>query len=159
MKTVEEVAARFDNTRIYVHRRSKKEGSEPDGRYIRIGGIFKLDTPDLKRRQYMGIHNHLFITLNYPDYIRDFLGIAADLPGVVGKGNVTWVQLSSCSIVKHALWYFIPRSIWDIQQDDYTKTIKTTTTVSIIKGIGGGVYHLLNVPLLTRTYLRERYKK
>ena len=159
MKTIEEEAARFENTRVYIHRRSKKEGSEPDGRYVRIGGIFKLDTPDLKRRQYLGIHNHLFVTLNYPDYVQDFLAIAADLPGIEGHGNTTWVHLASCSITKHALWYFIPSSVWGVHPEDFKKTIKTTTTVSIVKGIGGGIYHILNFPLLTRNYLRERYKK
>ena len=158
MRTIEREAARFVNTRVYVHHRSKKEGAEVDGRYLRIGGIFRLGAPNLKHRQFIGIHTHLIITMNYPDYIKDMLGIAADLPGISRKGNVTWVHTASCSVHSRGLWYFIPRYVWDYVPGDYEKHIKTTTTVSIISGIGGGHYHILNVPLLTRAYLRNRYK-
>lgn len=157
MKLVKKEAARFDNTRIYAHRRCKKEGAEPDGRYIRIGSIFRLGTPNLNHRQFVGIHSHLFVTMNYPDYVKDLLGIAADLPGIPGFGNVTWVHPVSCSIIKRGLWYFLPRCVWEFMDGDYKETIKTTSTVSIVRGIGGGEYHILNLPLLTRTYLRKRH--
>lgn len=158
IKLIEKQAAEFSNTKIYIHRRSKKEGQKPDGRYVRIGGIFRLGPPDLKHRQFSGIHNHLFLTLNYPDYIKDILGIAADLPTVPLHRSVTWTHPLSCSVVKGALWYFIPRYIWGVEPGDYGETITTTSTVSIVAGEGGGHYHLLSLPLLTRDYLRKRYK-
>lgn len=158
IKTIEKNAAIFRNTRVYIHRKSKKEGAEPDGRYLRIGGIFRLGAPNLKHRQFIGIHTHLFITMNYPDYISDMLGIAADLPGIPGKGNVTWVHTASCSVQRRGLWFFIPRYVWEIKTGDFKNIIKTTTTVSIVAGQGGGYYHILDVPLLTRSYLRGRYK-
>lgn len=158
MRIIEKEAARFTNTKLYIHRRCKKEGGEPDGRYIRIGGIFRLSTPNLKHRQFSGIHNYFFLTMNYPDYIKDVFGVAADLPGIPGHGPVTWLYPISCTVVKGALWYFIPRSIWGMEVGDYTNTITTTSTISIIAGEGGGHYHLLNIPLLSRLYLRKRHK-
>lgn len=158
MKVIEPQAARFDNTKIYIHRRSKKEGGAVDGRYIRVGGIFKLGAPDLKHRQFMGIHEHLFVTMSYPDYVTDLFGAAADLPGGPGIGFITWICKTSCSVGKGGLWYFIPRSIWDFAKGDFAKTIRTSSMVSIVAGEGSGYYHLLNFPLLTREYLRSRYR-
>lgn len=159
MKLIEKCAAQFTNTKIYIHRRCKKEGQKPDGRYIRISGIFRLGTPNLKHRQFVGVHNHLFVTMNYPDYIKDVFGIGADLPGIPGCGEITWLYPVSCTATKQALWYFFPRCIWGVEPGDYAETITTTTTVSIVAGEGGGNYHILNIPLLTREYLRKRYKK
>ena len=116
MRVIEPKAAQFNNTRIYIHKRSSKAGGQPDGRYIWIGGIFKLGAPNLKKRQYLGLHNHMVITLSYPDYIHDLIGIAADLPGIEGCGNLSWMHRTYASATqKGGLWYFIPKLVWEVK--------------------------------------------
>ena len=87
MRIIKAQAAVFNNTKIYVHRRSKKEGRRVDGRYVVVGGIFRLGVPNLPHTQYIGLHKNLFFTMNYPEYVNDVLGIAADLPDVGGVGG------------------------------------------------------------------------
>lgn len=160
MRIIKAVAARFDNTSIYVHRRSKKEGAAPDGRYIRVGGIFRLGAPNLPPKQFIGIHKELFFTMNYPEHINDLLGIASDLPEVGGVGQpTTWVGKISNYIVDGTLWYFVPKAIWGFKTGEYDKVIKTSTYVSIVAGEGGKHYYLLHVPLISRKFLRTRYEK
>lgn len=151
-------AGRFENTRVYVHRRCRKEGQYVAGRYIRVGGVFKLGAPSLKSSQFMGVHKHLFVTVDYPDYIRGLLDVAADLPGHPVLGQFTWASSTSCKVLDDDLWYFVPRKLWGFQEGEYDKIIKTESTLSILQGLGGGTYYLLNFPLLTRKYLRARYK-
>ena len=159
LRVVEKQAAVFENTRIYTHRRSKRDGGQPDGRYIRISGIFRLKPPDLAKRQFLGIHQHLFVTLNYPDTTKDLLSVAADLPNIPGHGGpATWAHPISCSVYNRGIWYFLPKCVWEITGGDYTDIVKTTSIVSVVSGIGGGHYHILSLPLLTREYLRLRYK-
>jgi hypothetical protein len=152
-------AGRFENTRVYIHRRSRKQGRRVDGRYVRVGGVFKLGTPSLKSLQFLGVHKHLFMTISYPDYIRGVLDVAADLPGRHGLGYFTWVNTAlKCKVLNKDLWYFIPTSVWGYRDEEHDKIIKTYSTLRILKGIGGGDYYLLNLPLITRKYLRARYK-
>ena len=157
MRVIQKEAARFNNTTIYPHRRSKKEGRKLQGRYIRIGAIFQYGTPVINRRQFMGIHDSLFVTMNYPDYIKDHLGIAADLPEIPGYGPAIWVTPVSCSIQNKGIWYFIPKFSWEMEEDDFNETIKTSSVVSIVTGENKGVYHILTFPLLSKTYLRKKY--
>ena len=159
MRIINPQAAKFDNTKIYVHRRSKKEGRRVDGRYIRIGGIFRLGTPNLPHIQYLGLHKNLFFTLNYPEHINDLLGIAADLPEVGGLGEpTTWLSQTSSTIQKGALWYFVPKGIWGFREGDYDRVISTSSYVSIVAGEGGCHYYLLHIPLISRDFLRARYR-
>ncbi|KKN01658.1 hypothetical protein LCGC14_1125610 [marine sediment metagenome] len=159
-RIVKAVAARFDNTSIYVHRRCKKDGRTFAGRYIRIGGLFKLGAPTLPSRQFYGLHRELFFTVNYPEYINDLLGIASDLPEVGGKGQPTiWMGDTTGAIVDKTLWYFLPKNVWGHKDGEYEKPIKTSTYMSIVTGEGGGHYYLLHVPLITRDFLRKRYRK
>ena len=151
-------AGRFENTRVYIHRRSKRQGAAVDGRYIRVGGVFRLGAPPLKSRQFMGVHSCLFMTVSYPDYVRGILDVAADLASHPELGQFTWSNPVKCKVLEDDLWYFVPRNIWGFKEDEYDKTIKTHSTLSILQGIGGGTYYLLNVPLITRKYLRTRYK-
>lgn len=159
VRLIEPEAARFDNTRIYIHKRCEKEGGAVDGRYIRIGRMFQLGVPDLKRRQFLGIHKNLFVTIGYPDYVQDLMGVATDLPRVPGIGAITWVTSLACSTSKKAMWYFIPRNIWEHTPADFDGTLYTTSVISIVTGEGGGQYHLLSIPLITREFLRSKYKK
>jgi hypothetical protein len=159
MKLIEKTAARFANTRIYVHHRTDKYNQRPDGRYIHIGGIFKMGAPKLKRRQFIGIHKHLILTINYPDYTRDVLGIAADLPGIPSFGNVTWIGTVKCTLFRKGLYFYIPRRVWGIEDIDLEEPVRTTSTVTILYGEEGGCYHILNVPLFDRQYFCERYKE
>ena len=153
-------AGRFENTRVYVHRRSKKQGAAVDGRYIRVGGVFKLGAPPLKSLQFIGVHECLCLTISYPDYIRGILDVAADLPGHTELGIFTWgPTTSTCKVLQNDLWYFLPVSVWGFLEGEYDKIIKTHSTLSILQGKGGGTYYLLNIPLLSRKYLRTRYKK
>ena len=159
VRLIEPEAARFDNTCIYIHKRSRLEGGRVDGRYIRIGRMFQLGAASLKKRQFLGIHKNLFVTIGYPDYIQDLLGVATDLPRVPGVGAITWVTPLACSTNKKAVWYFIPRNIWQHTDADFDGTIYTPSVISIVSGEGGGQYHLLSIPLVTRAFLRAKYKK
>jgi hypothetical protein len=152
-------AGRFENTRVYVHRRSKKQGAAVDGRYVRVGGVFRLGTPSLKSMQFMGIHSCMFLTISYPDYVRGILDVAADLAGHADLGQFTWSNYLTCKVLHDDLWYFIPAYVWGFKEGEYDKTIKTHSTLSILQGLSGGMYYVLNVPLITRKYLRARYKK
>lgn len=159
LRLINPEAARFKNTCIYLHRRSEKEGGRVDGRYIRIGRIFQLGAANLKPRQFLGIHKNLFVTIGYPDYITDLLGVATDLPRVPGIGNIVWTTSLSCSTSHKAVWYFIPRKIWEFTPTDFDQTIYTSSVISIVTGEGGGQYHLLSIPLITREFLRAKHKK
>jgi hypothetical protein len=152
-------AGRFENTCAYIHRRSKKHGAAVDGRYVRVGGVFKLGTPPLKSMQFLGIHDCMFMTISYPDYIRGILDVAADLGGHAELGQFTWAHYLKCKVGGDDLWYFVPRYVWGFQEGEYDKTIRMHSTLSILQGLGGGTYYLLNLPLITRKYLRARYKK
>lgn len=152
-------AGRFENTRVYIHRRSRKDGRRVDGRYIRVGGVFKLGAPPLKSLQFIGVHDTcMFLTISYPDYIRGILDAAADLPAHPQLGYLTWADKAKCKVLRDDLWYFIPTSTWGFQEGEYDKAIRTHSILSIVTGVGGGVYYLINMPLLTRKYLRARYK-
>ena len=160
MRIINPQAAVFENTKIYIHRRSKKEGRDVDGRYLRIGSVFRLGTPDLPHQQYIGLHKTLFFTLYYPEHINDLLGIAADLPEVGGVGEpTTWVAKVHSHVLKGALWYFIPKGVWAYRKGDYDKVISTTSYVSIVAGEGGQQYYILQVPLITRNFLRQKGRK
>lgn len=152
-------AGRFENTKVYIHRESKKKGGQVDGRYLRVGGVFRLGTPPLKSLQFIGVHDHMCMTISYPDYIEGVLDVAADLPVFDDVCAFTWCNTVKCKVQQDDLWYFIPKSLWGFREDEYNKTIKTVSTLSILKGLGGGMYYLLNIPLLDRRYLRSRYKK
>jgi hypothetical protein len=152
------LAGRFENTRVYVHRKAVKQGRQVDGRYIRVGGVFKLGSPPLKSLQFIGVHDCMFMTISYPDYVRGVLDLAADLPSHPDGGIFTWAANVKCKVLKKDLWYFIPTSTWGFLEGEYDMMIKTVSTLSILRGSGGGMYYLLNMPLLTRKYLRARYK-
>jgi hypothetical protein len=127
-------AGRFENTRVYVHRRSRKQGRRVDGRYIRVGGVFKLGAPPLKPLQFMGVHSHMFLTVSHPDYIKGILDVAADLPGRAELGPFTWAATTTCKVLRDDLWYFIPIGVWGFQEGEYSKTIKTHSTLSCLLG-------------------------
>jgi hypothetical protein len=101
------------------------------------------------------------VTVSYPDYIRGVLDAAADLPGRSDLGYITWSgDTGWCKVLQEKdLWYFIPLSLWGFQEGEKETAIKTYSTLSIVQGIGGGTYHLINLPLITRKYLRARYKR
>jgi len=153
------IAGKFENTRVYVHRQSKKKGRRVDGRYIRVGGVFRLGTPPLKPLQFIGIHDHLCMTISCPDYVEGVLDVAADLPVYEDTAAFTWCSSVKWKVQQDDLWYFIPRTMWGFKEGEYDSIIKTVSTLSIVKGIGGGTYYLINMPLLDRRYLRSRYKK
>jgi len=152
-------AGRFENTRVFVHRRSRKQGRRVDGRYIRVGGVFKLGSPPLKSLQFVGVHEHMFMTISYPDHVRGILDVAADLPSHHAFGQFTWASSLALRVRKADLEYFIPISIWGFLEGEYEKTMRTHSTLSILQGLSGEPYYLLNMPLLTRKYLRARYKR
>jgi len=153
------IAGKFENTRVYVHRQAKKRGRRVDGRYLRVGGVFRLGTPPLKPLQFIGVHDHLCVTVSHPDYIEGVLDVAADLPVYGDISPFTWCSTVKWKVLQNDLWYFIPRTMWGFKEGEYDKIIKTPSNLSIVQGIGGGTYYLLNVPLLDRKYLRSRYKK
>jgi hypothetical protein len=160
MKVVNPCAARFENTKVLVHRRSRKRGRCVDGRYIRVGGIFRIGTPLLKPRQFMGIQTCLAVTMDYPDYVNGLLDVAADLPGLTEKRSMVWVGDISCSTSKGGLWYYVPRGVWGWKEgEDTEKVITADSYVTIVRGNGGGIYYVLKIPLITAKYLRSRYKK
>ena len=159
MKVVENKIAQFDNTYIYVHRRSKKLGGEFDGRYIRIGGLFRLGVPDLEPQQYIGLHDSLVLTMKYPEYAKDLLTVAADLPYINGVGILTWLGTASCHVSDRGMNYYVPRRVWGKVEGDYGDIIHTTSYLSVICGSGKGHYYLLSIPLISRKFLRDRYRK
>lgn len=159
MRIIEAQSARFENTKIYVHRRCRTEGSRVDGRYLRIGGIFKLGSPSLPRLQFIGLHDCLCFTVTYPEYINDLLGVTADLPEMSKKNPTNWMYSVCCKIEGSALWYFIPQTLWGFVEGDYDKVIHTTSELCTVAGLGGNHYNVLNVPIISRKFLRNRYRK
>jgi len=109
--------------------------------------------------QYMGVHSCMFLTISYPPYIRGILDVAADLAGHPELGAFTWVYHLTCKTQQDDLWYFLPKSVWGFQEGEYDAVMKTYSTLPILQGKGGGMYYILNMPLITRKYLRARYKK
>jgi len=158
MSTGSRIIGRFENTRVYLHWKTEKRGRHVDGRYIRVGGVFELGAPPLKASQFVGIHEHLFCTVSYPDYVKDLLGAAADLPSVPELGPITWANPVGLGIHGKDLSFFVPRSVWWWDPGDYEDIIKTTSYFRAVNGIGNGTFHLLEIPLLSREFLRTRYR-
>ena len=130
------------------------------GRYIMVRGVFKLGAPPLKSRQFIGVHKHMFVTVAYPDYTEGMLDAAADLPGDPAFGVFTWAGSVQCCINdKVNLQYYVVPPIWGFREGERDKVIKTYSTLSILQGLSGGSYYIINLPLFTREYLRARYKK
>jgi len=122
--------------------------------------MFQLGVPDLHRRQFMGIHKYMFLTVSYPDYVKDLVGIATDLPYIPGYGPVVWCGSLACFNHEKSIRYFIQRNVWEfVDEKDFSGVIYTKGVISIVTGEGGGQYHLLGLPLLTRDFIRAKYKK
>jgi hypothetical protein len=98
--------------------------------------------------------------MKYPEWTNDLLGIASDLyDAKIDKHPLVWFGQTSVHVQKGSLWYFIPKGIWGFKEGDYDKVIHTTSYVSIITGESGNHYYLLHVPLISRNFLRSRYRK
>lgn len=160
IEVIKEKAATFNNVKIYSH--WHHETKRPDGRYIKICGIFQLGVPILKRPQFLGLHKHLFATIDYPVYVRDLLGVASDLPAIPGIGSIAWVNAGNLATDKRCkgLWVWIRANAWTFNGAvDKTSPVKTSAFIRVVKGEGGGRYYLLEFPLLTRGYFAGKYKK
>lgn len=153
MRVIEKSAAIFENTRIIVHRSNR---GVPAGRQIWLGGIFKLGLPQLKSRQFMGIQSHLFVTMEYPEYVKGLLDAAADLPSITGRRPAVWAGVISCCTYDKGLQYYIPRYLWESEEAELNQAILTTSHLSVIRGHGGGLYYILQIPLITAEYFRRR---
>ena len=157
MKVVDRCAARFETTKIYLHRKAKGS-KEIKGHNLWIGGIFKLGVPPLKPRQFIGVYRCLFLTMDYPDYVGGILEVAADLPGLVPQKPAVWAGTISCCATSKGLWYFLSKDYWDFRPGiDPEATIVTTSEVSVLRGNKGGLYYILKLPLISREYLMGKY--
>ena len=157
MRVIEKCAARFENTRIFVHRDKTHKGKMA-GRQIWLGGIFKLGLPQLKSRQFLGIQSCLFVTMEYPSYILGLLDVAVDLPGIKGTRPAVWAGVVSCCTCNRGLSYYIPRYLWETEESELQQgpTIVAPSELMILRGKGGGVYYILKIPLITEEYFRKR---
>ncbi|KKM17298.1 hypothetical protein LCGC14_1677150 [marine sediment metagenome] len=177
MRLIEKAAARFDNTKIWVHYRKPKDGrSAVFGRHIWIGSIFKMGNPNLKPVQYLGLGNSLMVTINYPDHVRDIVTLAADFPYLPTStkkesktsDSITWFSKTKCTVRTSAvengtggIRFFIPGSVWggDFPDELNQGVLRVKSHLSLVSGNSGGMYHVIIFPSISRKWLLSRHMR
>jgi len=149
---------------IYPHRPYKDNRRIITGRYVNLDNIFVPNvSKDLNPQQFIGVHQHMVVTIATPGYIKNLLGIALDLNNirVKGKGYVTWLGTVRCYPAGHGCRLYIPSKMWNPKSPEFAGPWRTTGAAYWwANGKESEPYFLVDIPALTREkLLDEMYER
>ena len=132
------------------------------GRHLRIclysnPGPFPFGPPKtMGRAQYIGIAQHLVLTLMEDRYLTGLLAFQADCPMTPSGQPIHWVGGVSCQPWRGDLWYHINTLfLRDAKQLlGHTKDLQLAAHVTGVNGrVSGRQYWLVEIPSITRAVL------
>ena len=133
--------------------RSHIQGGKLTGHYIHAGRMFPLGLPVIDKKQFVGVHRWLVITIGRPQEIDDLFKLTADLPQTPASDRIIWIGKVKLYFTKQGITAYLPLQIWNPGDIKFQEKIITSGFAETIYNHRNCPYTLVHVPLLTHSLM------